>query len=178
MEFAIETNQLVIIILVCTDVLLLGCCVYMYYKLRQISKGNKDKGLQNELEGEVVIEEEQPQEVRPEELNILQDRPTIKDYMQNSHLFFDKFTKRYPRYRDLLLEECPDATRADEKMTIFIVMDFSNEEIQECLNINANSLRAARWRIRKKMGMQRHESLENRLYSILKKSCEHPVVKS
>lgn len=77
--------------------------------------------------------------------------------------FRQSFAALYPRYLPKLRSLCPEITKGDELVCMLIYLKQNTDEISLALGISRASVNSARSRIRKKLGLQKEEVLEERL---------------
>ena len=95
------------------------------------------------------------QEIRE---NIAHDDDWQK-FEQNFDIVYDEFLKR-------LSERFPNLTVSDKKMCAYLKMDLSSKDIAPLLNMTLRSVEMTRYRLRKKLGLSRDESLTDFLQKI------------
>src|SRR5690606_23740124 len=76
-----------------------------------------------------------------------------EEYME---LFDVNFEKVHHNFFEKLKELHPKLTKRELRLCAFIKMDLTNKEISPLLNISVRGVETARYRIRKKLGIQ-HE---------------------
>jgi ligand-binding sensor domain-containing protein/DNA-binding CsgD family transcriptional regulator len=74
-------------------------------------------------------------------------------------VFEMSFNKTYDNYLVKLSTQFPGLTPADLKMAAYIRMNISSKEIAGLLNISLKSIEMARYRLRKKLNLQREQNL-------------------
>ena len=74
--------------------------------------------------------------------------------------FRQQFALVYPTFLPRLRQDYPTVSRSEELLVMFIRLHLTNEEIALTLGIHRNSVNTARSRLRKKLGLPTHESLE------------------
>lgn len=77
--------------------------------------------------------------------------------------FRQSFAALYPRYLPKLRNLCPEITKSDELVCMLIYLKQNTDEISLALGISRASVNSARSRIRKKLGLQKEDSLEEAL---------------
>lgn len=77
--------------------------------------------------------------------------------------FRQSFAALYPRYLPKLRNLCPEITKSDELVCMLIYLKQNTDEISLALGISRASVNSARSRIRKKLGLQKEDSLEDKL---------------
>jgi hypothetical protein len=75
---------------------------------------------------------------------------------ENFKLFFEKVNTNF---FSRLKEKYPDLTKSDEKLCALIRLNMNINEAASVLNVNYNSIRIARYRLRKKMNLKPGEDL-------------------
>lgn len=77
--------------------------------------------------------------------------------------FRQSFAALYPRYLPKLRTTCPELTKSDELVCMLVHLKQSTDEVSLALGISRASVNSARSRIRKKLGLQKEESLDKYL---------------
>lgn len=77
------------------------------------------------------------------------------------------FTKLYPRFLERLKSRVPKISRNDEILCMLIALDQNAEQMVDILCIAKSSLNMNRHRLRQKMNLQRDESLEDTIKSMI-----------
>ena len=80
-------------------------------------------------------------------------------------LFRRYFSQIYPRFIPALRRDYPLITANDELISMLIFMDYSSEEIALSLGISKQSVNSARYRLRKKLNLDRETDLNSFLSS-------------
>jgi DNA-binding CsgD family transcriptional regulator len=80
--------------------------------------------------------------------------------------FFSNFEKRYPDFRQSLQKIIPYITANELKLCSLLRLNLSSKEVSQLLNITPASVNKARYRIRKKIGLDSTEDLFVYLSSI------------
>ncbi|MDA3942912.1 MAG: helix-turn-helix transcriptional regulator [Bacteroidetes bacterium] len=73
--------------------------------------------------------------------------------------FFSNFEKLYPDFRQSLQKIIPDITANELKLCALLRLNLSSKEVSQILNITPASVNKARYRIRKKIGLDSKEDL-------------------
>ena len=71
-----------------------------------------------------------------------------------------QFEALYPQFLDSLRTTCPDITDNELKHCLYIKMNMSNKEISGLTNISPQSVKMARNRLKKKLGLGKDQSLK------------------
>lgn len=83
---------------------------------------------------------------------------------QHSWNDFDKLLlEQYPDFYDVLLRKSPDLTTTELRVCALIKSRYSVKEIAAALCVSDGAVFKSRWRIRKKLGLQRTEKLASHL---------------
>lgn len=93
----------------------------------------------------------------------------IKLQLSNQKLWDDfnlRFTQVNNKYYDTLLDLQPDLTPTDLKHCALIKLNFDSKEMAQVLGISLHGVHISRSRIRKKLSLQREDSLGNYLTNI------------
>ena len=75
--------------------------------------------------------------------------------------FRRQFLTVYPAFLLRLREACPAVTRGEELLAMLLRLNLSSEEIALVLGNSRTSVNTARFRLRKKLGMERERSIES-----------------
>ena len=129
----------------------------IYHKNQVLSEIRNDlENLQNELN-----EEQLPlvQKLIKAVKNVVND----KQYWENFRNYFENV---HPRFFDTVQKLYPQLTVEDLKYCAFIKIHMSNREIAHLLNINQESVRTHKYRIKKKIKLSKTESLQEHLNTI------------
>jgi ligand-binding sensor domain-containing protein/DNA-binding CsgD family transcriptional regulator len=81
-------------------------------------------------------------------------------------MFETKFNKTYDNYLVRLNSKYKNLTPADLKLAAYIRMNFSSKEIASLLNISTKSVEMARYRLRKKLELDRDQNLTEFLMAL------------
>jgi tetratricopeptide (TPR) repeat protein len=87
---------------------------------------------------------------------------------KNEVRFRNNFTQLYPSFLPKLKERIPKITRNEEILCMLIALDQTPEQMIDIMCIARSSLNMDRHRLRQKMGIERGESLEDFIKSLLK----------
>lgn len=79
-----------------------------------------------------------------------------KKFEQNFDLVYENYLKR-------LAEQFPMLNTSDKKLCAYLKMDLSSKEIASLLNMSVRSVETSRYRLRKKMGLEREDNLSDYL---------------
>lgn len=80
--------------------------------------------------------------------------------------FRHSFTALYPEFLTRLRARCQGLTPGDENLCMLIRIGQSTDDIALALGISRASVNSARYRIRKKMGLGKEESLDDLVNSL------------
>lgn len=83
--------------------------------------------------------------------------------------FRSMFDKLHPKFIASLRDQIPGISRREEMLAMLIAMGLDNSQIEQLMCIARSSINMARYRLRSKMGLNREDSLEEAILSILKK---------
>ena len=81
----------------------------------------------------------------------------------NFSLFFEKVN---PNFFIRLKEKYPNISNKDEKLCALIRLNMDINEAASVLNVDSNSIRMARYRLRKKMGLNPQEDLYKTIHAV------------
>ena len=87
--------------------------------------------------------------------HILKSNIAKSDLLQ----FFSNFEKIYPNFSQSLQKTIPNITANELKLCALIRLNLSSKDISQLLNITAESVNKARYRLRKKMELGANEDL-------------------
>ncbi len=86
-------------------------------------------------------------------------------YLDQSKKLWDSFNKRFldinSDFYTSLKEKHPDLSPSEQKHCALIRLNFDNSEMAQILSISLQAVHTSRYRIRKKIGLERNESLDN-----------------
>ncbi|PKP10788.1 MAG: hypothetical protein CVU09_06155 [Bacteroidetes bacterium HGW-Bacteroidetes-4] len=71
------------------------------------------------------------------------------------------FDRVHPEFNKHLVEHFPELTPTELKLCAFVRLGMSNKEIASLLNQNPDSVKVSRSRLRKKLGIEQSQNLEN-----------------
>lgn len=87
--------------------------------------------------------------------------------MQNNwQIFKIQFEQVHPDFFSLLKQATPGLSEGELRLCAYILTGMENKQIAQMLSLQANSIKMARYRIRKKIGLPPNASLEDYLRSI------------
>lgn len=85
------------------------------------------------------------------------------DYWQQ---FVGHFTQVNPHFFDNLKQKFPDLTANEIKLCAYIRIGMSSKQIAQMLNLSPESVNKNRYRLRKKLGMEKDETLDELIASL------------
>lgn len=91
---------------------------------------------------------------------------TIKSHLTNHEsetAFRDMFDTVNPNFTAKLKEVCPDLADSYIKIACYILMDLDNKQIGRLMMIKPESVRQARWRLRKRLKLGENDDLTEKL---------------
>jgi tetratricopeptide (TPR) repeat protein/DNA-binding CsgD family transcriptional regulator len=74
--------------------------------------------------------------------------------------FEARFTLTNQSFYKNLKNQFPELTTADQRVCALIKLNFSSKHMAQLLNISVESVHSSRYRVRKKLGLQRNDNLE------------------
>lgn len=89
-----------------------------------------------------------------------------QSYQDQWSIFLEKFEKVHPLFTKHLSQAAPRLTEGEIRMCVYIFLGLDNKQIAQLLSLQPNSVKVARYRIRKKLPITTEISLENYLRSI------------
>lgn len=113
------------------------------------------------------VGQNEPKAVQKQKISKI--RHDIKRNMEdddNWERFQDNFNIVYDNYLGLLVARFPTLKKNDLKLCAYLKMGLSSKEIASLLNTNLRSVETARYRLRKKLGLEGGENLTGFLQSI------------
>lgn len=81
--------------------------------------------------------------------------------------FRQRFEQLYPRFLPALKERIPNIGRKEELLSMLIVLEQDNHQIAALMGIAHSSVNMARYRLRQKFGLDKDESLDQVIKSLL-----------
>ncbi len=88
-----------------------------------------------------------------------------KKYLSQSNKLWDNFNKRFLEVNNdfyiKLIAKHPELTPTEQKHCALIRMKFDNNELTQILNISLQAVHTSRYRIRKKIGLERDDNLDD-----------------
>jgi len=81
--------------------------------------------------------------------------------------FRNRFMLLYPNFIKKLREAVPAVTRSEEILCMLIILDQSTEQMIDILCISRNSINMTRHRLRRKMDLDRNDTLEEKIKDLL-----------
>lgn len=81
-------------------------------------------------------------------------------------VFFSNFEKLYPNFKTSLFVIAPNLSANELKLCIFLRLNLSSKEISNLLNITPESVHKARYRLRKKLQLEKNEDLSKFILTI------------
>jgi len=90
--------------------------------------------------------------------NSLESKFSDKD---NWELFKTRFSQIHNNYFTNLLEAHPALTKTEIKLSAFLKINMSSDQISSILNVSKEGIKKSRYRISKKIGLKHSDSLEN-----------------
>ena len=64
-------------------------------------------------------------------------------------------------FKKSILSQFPSLTQKDLKLCIFLKLDLSTKDIASILNVESDSIKVARYRLRKKMNLTKEQNLQS-----------------
>lgn len=93
----------------------------------------------------------------------------IKSHIQESQnwlSFKATFEKTDPQFYDRLREKCPDLSEYEQRLCAFIHLRMDNKTIANMLNVQPDSVKKSRQRLRKKLNLPPEISIEDFLHTV------------
>ncbi|MBN2236498.1 MAG: response regulator [Bacteroidales bacterium] len=123
----------------------------------------------NQLKNLVETELEKPQLSSSEELLLVQLRNEIKNpnlLTTNINLLQLKFNQTNPFFINQLLKVYPQLTQNDLTLCTAIILNLNTQQISSLLNIDSSSVRKNKYRLKKKMGLNKEDKLGAKLHAL------------
>jgi tetratricopeptide (TPR) repeat protein len=89
----------------------------------------------------------------------------LKNDENNDH-FNQRFNQIHPGFFTRLTEKHPELSKTEIRFCAYLKLSFDSNQIAAVLNITSEGVRKTRYRIRKKIGLQPEDSLEDYLNSL------------
>jgi DNA-binding CsgD family transcriptional regulator len=80
--------------------------------------------------------------------------------------FISHFNEVYPGFYKTLQDNHPDLTKNELKICGYCKMNLTTKEIAKILNINPDSVQKSKYRIKKKINLNKAEKLDNYILSL------------
>lgn len=80
--------------------------------------------------------------------------------------FMLHFNEVHPDYFERLQSLCPQLTQLEQKLAAYIRLGLSTSQIAQMLNVTPESIRSNRYRLRKKLGLDKNENIDYFLQNI------------
>lgn len=81
-------------------------------------------------------------------------------------LFKSFFEKSHPRFLFNMRKKHPELSSAEERLLLLIKLNFSRQEVAATLGISPESVKKARQRLRKRLGLEKDDNLESYVRSV------------
>lgn len=93
-------------------------------------------------------------------------------YWDDFKMYFEKVN---PLFIKRLTQKHPNLTTKDIKYCCYLKMNMSNNDIKNILNINQESVRTHKYRLKRKLGLSRESSLRSYFHNILPNQAKLPA---
>ncbi|MFH1119213.1 MAG: hypothetical protein V1775_05275 [Bacteroidota bacterium] len=80
---------------------------------------------------------------------------------EDKNLFNQKFNALHPDFFSGLKEKHPELTRSEHRFCAYLRLDLDSKQISNILNVTQEAIRKTRYRIRKKLNLDKDDSLED-----------------
>jgi DNA-binding CsgD family transcriptional regulator len=80
--------------------------------------------------------------------------------------YSDQFNAAYPGYLESLIRSCPQLSASELKVCTFLRLNLNSKEIAEIMQISVRSVESRRYRLRKKLKLNKETDLVNYLISL------------
>jgi tetratricopeptide (TPR) repeat protein len=100
--------------------------------------------------------------INPSELNdiLASIRKQLKED-DESNMFNQKFSLLHPDFFENLKQKHPNLSKSELKFCAYLRLNLSGNQIANIMSVTAEAIRKTRYRLRKKLELERHESLED-----------------
>lgn len=173
-----ELNIRVFIIICIALLILLGFCVWLFiykrkiYKLRHELTEQHLESLSAQLDSQTGHLQKAKEELS-ELLSDINNHQQIEAITPNMYRkdgeakFRSRFTQLYPSFLSNLKAKVPTITRSEEVLCMLIVLNQTPEQMVDILCIARSSINMSRHRLRQRMQLERDESLESFINSLI-----------
>jgi DNA-binding CsgD family transcriptional regulator len=120
-----------------------------------VNKTDMMNGLKNRLRNIVEHESDVDKEIK-QVIKELEKNETNADEWKNFEIHFDH---AHSDFLKQLKEAYPELTQQDMKLSAFLRMNMSSKEIASLLNISVRGVEISRYRLRKKLGLDKSKNL-------------------
>lgn len=133
----------------------------MESKLREITSyslllSHKNQVLNQILEVSETLSSQNESEVKKEIAHIVQDNIRIDNDWSDFMIHFDKV---HPRFFEKAKELYPNVSENDLLLIAYIRIGLPTKQIAQMMNVNPESIRTSRSRLKKKMGIEKDDNL-------------------
>lgn len=80
--------------------------------------------------------------------------------------FDEYFERAYPSFCSTLRSQFPNLTVQETRLAFLIRLDLSNHQLSGLLDIETNSLKTAKYRLKRKLGLNEHNDLDQFLSTL------------
>lgn len=172
MNFRIDTNSWFIFCILFLSALALFISVYVaipYITRRRYLKRKRDKYMLQDKISRQLEEKYDRHKIESLEKSNQRLRTDLSDYLNeilkskqkriNLTAFFSDFEKLYPDFGHSLQQIIPKISPNEFKLSALLRLNLSSKEIAQLLNISPESVNKARYRLRKKIGLDSKDDL-------------------
>tara|TARA_B100001758_G_C18410884_1_gene615586 strand:- start:1830 stop:3650 length:1821 start_codon:yes stop_codon:yes gene_type:complete len=89
----------------------------------------------------------------------------LKD-KHHENTYSQQFSAAYPGFLEYLTRCFPELTTSDLKLCTFLRMNLNTKEVAEIMGLSVRSIESRRYRLRKKIGLSKHDDLVSYLISL------------
>ncbi|MBR6946228.1 MAG: hypothetical protein IKH64_09850, partial [Prevotella sp.] len=108
------------------------------------------------IEGARMENVEEMRKVVTQQANELRDNIRLSDEMDH---FFTQVDEMHKNFVGRLKMRCPDISEREKRLAILLRLGYSSKEIGSLMNIETKSVEIGRYRLRKKLKMDRSENI-------------------
>ena len=108
------------------------------------------------IEGARMENVEEMRKVVTQQANELRDNIRLSDEMDH---FFTQVDEMHKNFVGRLMMRCPGISEREKRLAILLRLGYSSKEIGSLMNIETKSVEIGRYRLRKKLNMDRSENI-------------------
>ncbi len=172
MEFTINTDTWFLICVFFISAMALYMVLFIaipFFKRREQLGRIKDKTSRSQQLVEEIEKRQQQQTLTQQELNIERLETDLLKHIKallnsnpdsiNLTTFYADFEKVYPNFKTSLKAKSDNLSANDVKLSAFLRLNLSTKDIAKLQNITPDSVNKARYRLRKKLELNKNDNL-------------------